>query len=205
MLEVVPRLFDFILLIDVAVGEPGSPHQVIHVLDALQVHGESLDTVGDLTSDRLAVESADLLKVGELGDFHAVQPDFPAQSPGAERGVFPVVFDQAYVVRLGIDAERFERTEVEIDDVGRRRLQHHLELVVVLQAVRILAVTAVLWPARGLYVGGTPRLRTDRAQKRRCVRSASADFHVVGLQDCAAAFAPIAGQRQNHVLERRHR
>ena len=42
------------------------------VLHALQVHGESLDAVGDLAGDRLAVEPANLLEIGELGDFHAV-------------------------------------------------------------------------------------------------------------------------------------
>ena len=45
---------------------------------------------------------------------------------------------------LQVEAERLERAEVELEDVGRRRLQHHLVLVVVLQAVRVLAVAAVL-------------------------------------------------------------
>ena len=55
---------------------------------------------------RLAIEAADLLEIGELRDLHAVEPDFPAQAPGAERRRFPVVLDEADVVLARIDAER---------------------------------------------------------------------------------------------------
>ena len=95
--------------------------------------------------------------------------------------------------------------EVEVLDVGRRRLQDHLELVVVLQPVRVLAVAAVLRPARGLHVGGVPRLRPERAQRGRRVEGAGADLHVVGLQDDAALVGPEALQRQDQALERAFR
>ena len=86
---------------------------------------------------------------------------------------------------------------------GRRRLQDHLELVVVLQPVRVLAVAPVLGPARGLHIGGVPGLRPERAQRRRRVEGAGAHLHVVGLQDHAALLGPEALQRQDQVLERR--
>jgi hypothetical protein len=79
--------------------------------------------------------------------------------------------------------------EIEVLQVGGRRLQDHLELVIVLQPVGVLAVAAVLGPARGLHIGRVPRLRAERAQRRRRVEGAGADLHVVGLQDDAALLA----------------
>ena len=109
-LEVVLRLLDFVLVIDVAVSDAAEravgPHDVVHALDALQVHREPLEAVGDLAHHRPAVEPADLLEVRELRDLHAVQPDLPAEAPGAERRRLPVVLDQADVVRQRIEAER---------------------------------------------------------------------------------------------------
>ena len=62
------------------------PHQIEYALDVLQVHGDAFQAIGDFTGDRAAFQAADLLEIGELGDFHAVQPDLPAQSPRAQRG-----------------------------------------------------------------------------------------------------------------------
>ena len=31
----------------------------------------------------MLIDTADLLEIGELGDFHAVEPDFPANAPCA--------------------------------------------------------------------------------------------------------------------------
>jgi hypothetical protein len=71
----------------------------------LQVHGDAFEAVGDLASDRLAVQAADLLEIGELRDFHAVQPDFPTQAPSAQGRRFPVVLDKADVVDERIEAQ----------------------------------------------------------------------------------------------------
>ena len=59
-----------------------------------------------------------------------------------------------------------------------------------LQPVRVLAVAAVLRPARRLHVSRVPRLRPERAQRRRRMEGAGADLHVVGLQDDAAPSPP---------------
>ena len=138
--------------------------EVEDAVDALHVHRQPFEPVGQLARDRRAFEARDLLEVGELRHLHAVAPAFPAQPPGAERRRFPVVLDEADVVELGIDADGVERLEIEVLDVVGRRLQDHLELVVVLQAVGVLAVAAVLRPARGLHIGRVPRLRPERAQ-----------------------------------------
>src|SRR5690606_4191609 len=108
-----------------------------------QIHRDALESVGDLAGDRPAVEAAGLLEIGELGDLHAVQPDLPAEPPGAERRRLPVVLDEADVMDQRIDAEARERTEIELLEVMRRRLDDDLELVIVLQPVRILAITTV--------------------------------------------------------------
>ena len=183
---------------------PSRPLQVEDVVHALQVHRQPLQPVGDLAGDRPAVDAADLLEVGELRHLHAVEPDLPAQAPGAERGVLPIVLDEADVVLLEVEAQRLERAQVQLEDVGRRRLEHHLVLVVVLQAVRVLAIAAVLGPAAGLHVGGLPGLRAERAQEGRGVRGARAHLHVVGLQQRAALGVPVGLQLENDLLEGEH-
>ena len=117
--------------------------------------------------------------------------------PQAPSGrALPVVLDEADVVQLRVDADGVERAEVEVLEVGRRRLEDDLELVVVLPAVRVLAVAAVGRAARRLDVGGVPRLGAERAQRRRRVEGAGADLHVVGLQDHAALLGPVGLQRR---------
>ena len=179
--------------------------EVVDAVDALHIHREPLEPVGQFARDRRAFEAGDLLEVGELRHFHAVAPAFPAEPPGAERRAFPVVLDEADVVQLRIDADRGERLQIEVLQVRRRRLQDHLELVVVLQPVGVLAVAAVLGPARRLHIGRVPRLRPERAQRRRRVKGAGAHLHVVGLQDHAALLGPEALQREDQALERAFR
>jgi hypothetical protein len=59
-----------------------------------------------------ALEARDLLEIGELRDFHAVAPAFPAEPPGAQRRAFPVVLDEAQIVDRRIDADGVERLEI---------------------------------------------------------------------------------------------
>ena len=91
--------------------------------------------------------------------------------------------------------------DVEIEDVVRRRLDHHLELVVVLQAERVLAIAAVGRSTRRLHIGGAPGFRADGAQEGGGVEGAGADFHVVRLQQHAALGGPVLLERQDQVLE----
>src|SRR5882724_3393551 len=203
-LEVVARLLRFVLVVDVPILDPVDPGEVVDAFLALQIHRQALEPVGDLAEHRLAGEAADFLEVGELRDLHAVEPHFPAEPPGAERGRFPVVLDKTDVVLLRVDAERDERLQVALLDVRRRRLEHHLVLVIVLQPVRILAVAAVLGAARGLHVGGVPRLRTYRAQESRGMERARAHLHVVGLQQHAALAIPELVEPQDQLLEAQH-
>ena len=88
--EVVGRHLDFVLMEHIPVGDPTlgavGPDQVVDAVDALQIHGDSLKTVGNLAGNGVALQATDLLKIGELGDFHPVQPDLPAKSPGPQSG-----------------------------------------------------------------------------------------------------------------------
>ena len=119
-----------------------------------------------------------------------------------ERRGLPVVLDEAHVVHQRIEAERARGCRGTAPGCRQRRgFDHHLELVVVLQAERVLAVAAVGRAARGLHVGGAPGLRADRAQEGRGVEGAGADLHVVGLQDHAALLRPVALQREDQILE----
>ncbi len=82
------------------------------VIDAQHIHRQTLQTIGQFARHRIAILSADLLEIGELADFHAVAPNLPAKTPSAERRGFPVVFHEADVVQVHIDADGFERTQI---------------------------------------------------------------------------------------------
>ena len=207
--EVVGGLFDFVLVVHVAVGdgvavERFCPNEVIDVFHALQIHRQAFDAVGDFAEYGGAVDAADLLEVGELGHFHAVEPDFPAQAPCAEGGVFPVVFDEADVVDFGVDAQFAQGVEIEVLDIGGSGFEGDLELVIVLQAVGVVAVAAVFGAAAGLDVGGKPRLGAERAQAGGRVGSTGADFHVERLDDGAAFVCPECLQFEDDLLEGEH-
>ena len=79
-------------------------------MELLQVHGKALEAVGDLAHDWFAGNPADFLEVGKLRYLHAVEPDFPAQAPGAKRGRFPIVLDKTNVVLLRVDANGNQRS-----------------------------------------------------------------------------------------------
>ena len=204
MLEVVGGLLHLVLVEHIAIGQAIRVDQVVYRFLALQIHGQTFQSVGDLAGGGLAVDAGDLLEIRELGHFHAVEPDFPAQTPGAQGGVLPVVLDKADVVLLQIEAQGFERAQIQLQDVVGRRLQNNLELVVVLQAVGVLAIAAVLRAAAGLHIGCLPGLGADGAQKGRGVRGTGADFHVIGLEQCTALFGPVGLQFQNDLLEGQH-
>ena len=140
---VVARPLALVLLVHVSQGHARSPLELEDGLLALDEQAEALEPVGDLCGHELDVDAAELLEVRELRDLHAVAPDLPAEAPGAERRLLPVVLDQANVVLLEVDPERLERAEVPVEDVLGRRLEDHLVLEVVLEPERVLAVAAV--------------------------------------------------------------
>ena len=129
----------------------------------MQVHRQALNAVGDFAEYGRAVDAADLLEIGELGYFHAVEPNFPAQAPCAEGGIFPVVFDEADVVDFRVYAQFAQGIKIEVLNIGGGGFERDLELIIVLQAVGVVAVAAVFGSAAGLDVGGKPRLGAECA------------------------------------------
>ena len=202
--KVVSRLLYFVLVVHIAVAERVGPLQVVDVVDTLQVHGQALKAVGNFAGDGFAIDAAHLLKISELRHLHAIEPNFPAQAPSAQGWIFPIVFDKTNVVLFKIKPQSFERAQIQIQNVGRRRLQHHLVLVVVLKAVGVLAIATIFRTAAGLHIGSLPWLWANGAQKSSGVRSACTHFHVIGLQQCAALSVPIGLQFQNDLLEGQH-
>ena len=180
-----------------AVVEP----QIEHVIDALDIHRQPLEPVGQFARDRLAVEPPDLLEISELGHFHSVAPHLPAKPPRAQRRAFPVVLDEADVVFQRVDPDRIERPQVQRLQVGRARLQHHLILVIGPKPIGVLAIAAVGRAAARLDVRCLPRVGAQCAQHRRRVERPRPHLHVVRLEDDAAMPSPILVQRQDEVLE----
>src|SRR3546814_5931661 len=115
--------------------------------------------ISDWSSDVCSsdLKAAHLLKIGELGHLHPVAPHFPAEPPGAKRWRFPVVLDEADVVEQRVDADRGEAAQILLLNIGRRRLQDDLILIIMLKAVGVLAIEAVGRTTARLDIGGVPR------------------------------------------------
>ena len=205
-LKVVGAKLALVLQEHVAIGHGRAigqiaPHQVVDGVDALGVHGDTLQTIGDLDRHRVDLDAAHLLEVRKLRDLHAVEPDLPAKTPGAERRALPVVLDKTNVMVVGVQTNGCQRTQVKLLGVDRRRLDEHLELIVVLHAVGILAVAAVGRTAARLRIAGAPLGGTERAQRGRGVEGTGTDLGVIGLHNDAALLAPVLLEAQDDVLE----
>jgi hypothetical protein len=205
VLEVVSRLLALVLQEHVAVGDRASrrlgPEKVVDALHPLQVHRNPFEPVGDFAGDGPAFEPAHLLEIGELCHLHAVQPDLPAQPPGTEGRRLPVVLDETDVVNEWIDSELSQRFQIELLDRVGRGLHDDLELIVVLQPIRVLAIATVRRAPRRLHIGSVPRLRANRPQEGAGMKGACADLHVVRLEDHAALATPIALKLEDEVLK----
>ena len=183
-----------------AVGQI-APHQIVDRVDALGIHGDTLQAIGDLDGHGVDLDTAHLLEVRKLRDLHTVEPDLPAKAPGAQGRALPVVLDKANVMVVGVQANGGKRPQVELLCVDRRGLDEHLELIVVLHAVRVLAVAAVGGTAAGLRIAGAPLGGTERAQRGRGMEGTGTDLGVIGLHNDAALLAPVLLEAQDDVLE----
>ena len=103
-----------------------------------------------------------------------------------------------------VDADGLQRAQVQFLEVFRVGLQDHLELVVVLQTVWVLAVATVGGTAARLHVRRVPGFRAHGAEEGGGVEGAGAYFHVVGLQHHTALIGPVFLQGEDQVLEGGH-
>ena len=81
----VSRLFVLILMEHVAVRHFIGPTHIIDVLDALDIHRKTFQPVRDFHCRRRHVDAAHLLEISELRNLHAVEPNFPSETPRAQR------------------------------------------------------------------------------------------------------------------------
>ena len=102
---------------------------------------------------------------------------------------------------VGVQADSGKRPQVKLLGVYRRRLNEHLELIVVLHAVGVFAVAAVGRTAAGLRIAGAPLGGTERAQRGRGMEGTGTDLGVIGLHNDAALLAPVLLEAQDDVLE----
>ncbi len=102
---------------------------------------------------------------------------------------------------LGIHAQLFQGAQIEFLNVVGGRLDDHLELVVVLQAVRVFTVAAVSRTAGRLHVGAGDGLGAQGAQAGHGVRSTGTHFHIQRLNDGTALAGPIVLQLQDQALK----
>ena len=101
----------------------------------------------------------------------------------------------------GVEADGPEAVQVEVQDVVGRGLHDHLVLVVVLQAVGVLAVAAVGGAAGGLDVGHVPGLRPQGPQEGGGVKGAGPHLDIVRLHDEATLIRPKALQGDEQFLK----
>src|ERR1700733_8936401 len=190
MFEVIGREFALRLMEDLAVTELLIIGEIVNKLDALYVHREPFKPVCQFGRDRIAIEAADLLEIGELGDFHAVAPDFPSEPRGAERRALPIVFDETNVMMQRVDPDGANTIEINVLHVLWCGLQDNLELIIMLEPVRVLAISAVLGPPRRLNIGSAPGTGSKRSQSGCRMKRSRAHFDVIGLKDHATLPGP---------------
>ena len=120
----------------------------------------------------------------------------------SERRRLPVVLDETDVVIERIDPKMGQRPQVDLLRVKGRRLEDDLKLVVVLEAVRVLAVPAVRGAARRLDVRDPPGLRPQDAEEGGGVERSRADLDIVRLLDETSFPGPERLQGEDNILKR---
>jgi hypothetical protein len=138
---------------NVAIGPVSRPAQIIDALGALQKGADAFEPIGKFDGNGVEVQAAALLEVSELGDLETVEQNLPADTPGAERRRFPVVFLEANVMLAQVDADRGQALQVQVLNVRRGRLEDDLKLRVLVETVGILAIAPVGGPTARLNVG----------------------------------------------------
>ena len=182
-LEIIFGVFELFLTADLAVGDACAVFFVPDGFGVVERDEDAFEPVGDLDRDGVERHAAHLLEVGELRDLLPVEPDLPAQAPRGDGGLLPVIFHEADVVLARVDAEGFERFEIEFLWVAGIWLEDDLKLGVELEAVGVLAITPIVGAHRRLDVGDVPRFGSEHAQEGGGVHRPCADLGVIRLRD----------------------
>ena len=191
----------FALQVYVSIGASISPADISEIPHPLQRHGDPFQPVRNFHRGRFQHLAAGLLEVGELGDLLAIEPDLPAQPPGAQRRRLPVILHEADIVPPRVDPHRFQRFQVDLLRVARIWLEDHLVLVVLLQAVGVFAIAGVIRADGWLHVSHDPGFRSEHAQEGGRVVGSRSHLRVIRLPDQAAAARPEILQVDDKILE----
>ena len=112
LFKIVCGLLHFLAVMYLAIGNRIVPHEIIHIVDPLQIHGYTLQTIGQLNGDRSQFHTPSLLKIRKLCDLHAVKPHFPPQAGRTECGGLPVIFHEPDIMFQRIDAQDLHALQV---------------------------------------------------------------------------------------------
>ncbi|RWX43299.1 hypothetical protein H206_02897 [Candidatus Electrothrix aarhusensis] len=100
-----------------------------------------------------------------------------------------------------VEAESFQTLQVHLLHIARRGFDHHLVLIIMLEAVGIFAVAPVSGAAGGLHIGGLPGFRPQGLEQSGRVKGSGTDFHVIGLHNNATGRGPVAIQGRDNILK----
>src|SRR5690606_23060169 len=81
------------------------PDQIIDAINALHIHRQALKPISNLACHGETLDTANLLEISKLGDFHAVDPNLPTKSPRTKRWRLPVVFNKTHIVHQWINTD----------------------------------------------------------------------------------------------------
>ena len=94
-----------------------------------------------------------------------------------------------------VDTDLAKRGEVEILQIRRIGLQDHLILIVVLQAIGVVAIASIAGAPARLHIGRTPGFATQCSQNGGGMQRPGPDLDVVRLENGATLRAPKGVQR----------
>ena len=149
----------------------------------------------------LSSNPAGLLKIGELGDLHPVEPDLPAQTPCAQGGGFPVVLHKPDIVIEGIDPEGLQAVEIDLLDIQGGRFHDDLVLIIVLKPIGILSVSAIRGTPGRLDIGHIPGLGAQGPEKGGRVKSSGTHLRIIGLLNHTPLIRPEPLECKRSILE----
>jgi hypothetical protein len=90
----------------------------------------------------------------------------------------------------GINAEGLQALEVDLLNIFGRGFDDDLILIIVLEPIGILPVTAIRGAAGRLHISDLPRFGTQNPEKSGRVKSPSAHFEIIGLLNHTALVRP---------------
>jgi hypothetical protein len=67
----------FGLVMNVSIAYTIHPFYIVNTFPVLNVHGYTLQAIGNFCANRITVYTPKLLEISELGYFHTIQPNFP--------------------------------------------------------------------------------------------------------------------------------